>query len=102
MKWVWTWGGESFGYLEGENLWTHDGRHVGKRKGDEIYGSNGQYLGEVMNEDRLITNNSKISYQGNSFTPYGHRVGHVRYANYVGYVMYVGHDDFPHPDELKN
>ncbi len=100
MDWVWTWGGESFGYFDGENLWTHDGRHVGKLNGDEIYGSNGQYLGEVMNDNRLITNNAKSSYRGYSFTPYGNRAGYARYANYAGYAMYAGHSDFPHPDAL--
>lgn len=100
MEWVWTWGGESFGYFDGDDLWTHDGRHVGKRQGDEIYGSNGQYLGEVMNENRLITNNSKKPWRGYSFSPYGRRAGYARYANYVGYAMYAGHSDFPHPDEI--
>ncbi len=100
MDWVWTWGGESFGYFDGEDLWTYDGRHVGKRNGDEIYGSNGQYLGEVMNGDRLITNNAKNLYRGYSFSPYGRRAGYARYANYAGYAMYAGHSDFPHPDAL--
>ncbi len=26
MEWLWTWGGTSFGYRDGDNLWTHDGR----------------------------------------------------------------------------
>jgi len=100
MEWVWAWGGESFGYFDGDDLWTHDGRHVGKKQGDEIYGSNGRYLGEVMNGNRLITNNSKIFRRGYSFSPYGKRAGYARYANYAGYVMYAGYSDFPKPDEL--
>ena len=100
MEWVWNWGGESFGYFDGDDLWTHDGRHVGKRQGDEIYGSNGQYIGEVMSGNRLITNNSKSSWHSYSFSPYGRRAGYARYANYAGYAMYAGHSDFPHPDEL--
>ncbi|HLH51034.1 MAG TPA: hypothetical protein VKV96_16970 [Roseiarcus sp.] len=28
MKWLWTWGGTSFGYRDGDDLWTHDGRDV--------------------------------------------------------------------------
>lgn len=47
MKWVWTWGGVSFGYIEEKCLRTHDGRHVGMiyESGDceEIYYSNGNY-----------------------------------------------------------
>jgi hypothetical protein len=37
MQWLWTWGGVSFGYREGDNLWTHDGRHVGRFHGIEVY-----------------------------------------------------------------
>jgi hypothetical protein len=100
MKHVWTWGGTYFGYFDGDDLWTHDGRHVGKRNGDEIYSPRGRYLGEVMNDDRLIVNKSKKSWTGYSFTPYGRRVGLVPFTNYVGYVMYAGHEDFPAPSAL--
>ncbi len=100
MEWVWTWGGECFGYFDGDDLWTHDGRHVGKRQGDDIYGLKGQYLGEVMNENRLITNNSKKSHRGYAFTPYGRRGGFTRYSNYTGYTMYSGYSDFPHPNQI--
>lgn len=100
MKPVWTWGGKFFGHIDGEDLWTYDGKHVGKLNGNEIYGREGQYLGEVMNGDRLITNNAKRSARGYSFTPYGRRGGFVPYTNYVGYVMYAGHQDFPGPDEF--
>ena len=100
MDWVWTWGGECFGYFDGDNLWTHDGKHIGRRFGDEIYGSDGRYLGEVRNENRLITNIGKKSHRGNSFAPYGNRGGYAKYANYVGYVMYAGCEDFPSPDEF--
>jgi len=34
MQWLWTWGGASFGYKDGDDLWTHDGRHVGRFHGD--------------------------------------------------------------------
>jgi len=100
MDWVWTWGGESFGYFDGDNLWTHDGRHVGKRQGDEVYDRSGAYLGEVRSENRLITNMSQRSTRGPAFTPYGNRAGYARYANYAGYAMYAGYTDFPSPDEL--
>lgn len=100
MQHVWTWGGTYFGYFEGADLWTHDGRHVGKRDGDEIYGTEGRYLGEVMNDGRLITNRGKSSWRGSSFAPYGRRGGLVPFVNYVGYVMYVGHEDFPAPNAI--
>lgn len=37
MKWVWTWSGKCFGYLDGEDLWTYDGKHVARINGEEIY-----------------------------------------------------------------
>jgi hypothetical protein len=98
MKWVWTWGGKCFGYIDGENLWTHNGKHVGRIYGDEIYGANGIYLGELKSENRLITNIAKKSWKKYSFTPYAPRVGYVPYADYVGYVMYAGYEDFPPPN----
>ncbi len=100
MKWVWTWGGNSFGYIDNDNLWTHDGRHVGKLSGDNIFAQNGRYLGEVKDENRLITCNSKSSLEGYSFTPYVCRVAYVQRVDYIGYVMYVGYQDFPLPEEI--
>lgn len=64
MQWVWTWGGQCFGYRDGDHLWTHDGRHVGRFDGDQVYGrGDGSYLGVVMSNDRLITNTSKKSWR---------------------------------------
>lgn len=100
MQHVWTWGGKYFGYLDGEDLWTHDGRHVGKRNGDDIYGPDGRYLGEVMNNDRLITNLSKTSWRRYSFSRWAPRAGIVPFVDYVGYVMYAGHEDFPAPNAV--
>lgn len=100
MEWLWTWGGTSFGYRDGDDLWTHDGRHVGRFQGDEIYGSDGLYLGELRNKNRLITNSGKKVKRTSGFLPYVSRVGYVRYVDYVGYVMYVGYEDFPQPDDL--
>lgn len=99
MDHVWTWSGTYFGYFNGEDLFTHDGRHVGKRReSGEIYDARGQYLGELKNENRLITNLSKRSRR--SFVPYAQRGGLVPFVNYVGYVMYVGHEDFPGPNAV--
>ncbi|QXF12884.1 hypothetical protein [Sphingopyxis terrae] len=100
MNWLWTWGGMSFGYRDGDDLWTFDGHHVARFDGDEIYGPDGRYLGELMNCDRLITHRSKRNWRGARFRPYGRRIGYVRYVNYVGYVMYAGFEDFPPPEAL--
>jgi hypothetical protein len=101
MEWVWTWGGKCFGYLDGDNLWTYDGKHVGKRSGDEVYGSDGRYLGEIKSENRLITNRSKKSWRGHSFSPYGRRGAYVKYTDYTGYAMYAGYEDFPPPESFE-
>jgi hypothetical protein len=101
MKWLWTWGGICFGYLEGDNLWTHDGYHVGQLRNDEVFGMDGQYLGEIKNDDRLITNTSKKGRSSFGFSPFMNRVGYVKYVDYVGYVMYVGYEDFPSPERIK-
>ena len=100
MQWLWTWGGKSFGYRDGDNLWTQDGRHVGHFHGDEVYGADGSYLGEIRNKNRLITHLSKRHRHKSRFAPLGRRVSYVPFVDYVGYVMYVGYQDFPAPTEL--
>lgn len=101
MDWLWTWGGTSFGYRDGDNLWTHDGRHVGRFIGDEVYAPDGRYLGELRNGNRLIFNRSKSSRRKSSFGVFGRRAGYARYANYAGYAMYAGYEDFPAPEALR-
>jgi len=95
MKWLWTWGGRCFGYIEEDNLWTYDGKHVGKLRGVDIYDSKGCYMGEIIIGDRLITRKSKKHYRSYSFAPYANRAGYVKYADYAGYAMYAGYEDFP-------
>ena len=53
--WLWTWGGASFGFRDGESLFTHEGVEAGHFHGDEIYGSDGTYLGELRSDNKLIT-----------------------------------------------
>lgn len=96
---LWRWSGDYFGYREGDDLWTYDGCHVGRFTGDEVYGPDGNYLGEIRNR-RLIRKLSKENRRRGAFTPKASRIRSVPYANYVGYVMYVGYDDFPPPDSL--
>jgi hypothetical protein len=100
MQWLWTWGGASFGYREGNALWTHDGRHVGRFQGDEIYGPDGSYLGEIMNQNRLITCCAKSAWRRTGFTPLGQRGAVGQQGAYGGLGMYGGYEDFPDPDKL--
>ena len=97
MQWLWTWSGKSFGYIVDGCLRTHFGKHVGNLQGQEIYDKNGKYLGEIMSEKFLITNQSKKSWTGYSFTPHSDTTGYTPYSDYTGYTMYSGYEDFPHP-----
>ena len=100
MNWVWTWDGIFFGYYEGEDLWTYDGRHAGKLRQNDIFDRNGHYIGEIINENRLITNQAKKGWRNNIFTPYARRGEYAKFANYAGFTMYAGHEDFPLPDKF--
>ena len=94
MKLMWNWGGKFFGYTHNEHLFTHRGKCVGRIHDEHIYGKAGEYLGEIMSENRLITHKGKINWRGPRAVNY--RGGAIaRYVAYVGYVMYVGHKDFP-------
>jgi hypothetical protein len=55
MDWLWNWGGECFGYREGDSLFTYFGKEIRRFDGEEIFGSNGRYLGEVMSDNRCVT-----------------------------------------------
>jgi sporulation protein YlmC with PRC-barrel domain len=99
MEWLWTWGGESFGYRDAEGLWTHHSRHVGRFLGHEVFGPDGRYLGEVRN-GRLIVNSGKRSRRTSTFSRKLTRIGYVNRVNYVGYVMLVGHEDFPRAENF--
>jgi hypothetical protein len=46
MDWFWNWGGECFGYRDGDSLFSYFGKEFGRFDGEEIYGSNGRCLGE--------------------------------------------------------
>lgn len=100
MKWVWTWSGKSFGWIENDHLITHDGVHAGIIHGAEIYAADGRYLGEIKNENRLITSLAKKGRRWSSFTPRARSMSRVPYVNYAGYVMYAGYEDFPAPVEF--
>ena len=100
MAWLWTWGGESFGYREGDQLRTHDGRDVGRFHGDEVYGVDGQYLGELGDGGRLITRQSKLAHRKSTFSPHMDRMARMQRIDRIGRMMRIGCEDFPSPEEL--
>lgn len=99
MTWLWTWGGTCFGYRSDDKLFTKQGRQVGRFHGDEVYGANGRYLGELR-DGRLIRRKGGKAIIHGSFTPTlgGSYTGQ---ANYVGYVMLAGYEDFPGPESFR-
>jgi hypothetical protein len=100
MDWLWTCGGECFGYRVDDRLFTYSGLQIGRFDEDEVYGSDGCYLGEVMSKNRLITHRGKRSYRHSGFSPVRNG-SYARYANYAGYAMYVGYEDFPSPENFR-
>lgn len=94
MERMFTWGGRSFGYKDGENLWTYSGKHVGKFHDDEIYGPDGRYLGELKNS-KLISKTSRKSRRKSRFTPRMKRMGRMKTVDHIGSVMLAGYEDFP-------
>jgi hypothetical protein len=60
MEWLWNWGGECFGYRNGDDLFAYHGKKVG---------------------NRLITARSKKGWRKYSFSP-SRRGGYARYAGY--------------------
>ncbi|MCZ6538549.1 MAG: response regulator [Chloroflexi bacterium] len=97
---LWTWGGEYFGFRDGENLWTNEGRHVGRvRRNDEVFRPNGAYMGDLI-QGRLIVDWRKTARRASSFTPSDDRGGHTGFANREPLDMLIGFKDFPGPDEV--
>jgi hypothetical protein len=97
--WLWTWGGESFGFRDGNALFAQDGRQVGHFHENEVYGVNGNYLGELGDEDRLITKLSRLGKARSSFAP-RQRMGRMGRMNRMGRMMRMGCQDFPSSREL--
>ena len=52
---LWTWGGDYFGFRDGQNLWTHEGRHVGRFRRDEVFRPDGLYMGDLVKLLRIIS-----------------------------------------------
>ena len=103
IEWLWTWGGASFGYRQGESLFTYDGRSVGRFVGDEVYGANGKYLGELRStgqDRRLTASNYKNSRVVATFSPKAGKA-YERRANRLPQTAYCGYQDFPSPESFK-
>ena len=98
MKSVWTWTGQHFGSWEGDDLWSHHGKHVGRRKGTDIYAPTGTYLGELMGNGRLKVNKAKAAQRAPGFVPSTPREKGLLEAALEGFPLYLGFEDFPHPD----
>ncbi|HHF7365114.1 TPA: 4-fold beta flower protein [Legionella bozemanae] len=94
MTHLWTWSGDYFGYRQDNQLWTSSGIHVGMIYDDVVYDHKGHYLGEIF-RGRLIRNPQKKYFRKYPSIRYGRRVATAKLADYVGYVMYSGMEDFP-------
>ena len=98
MEWLWTWGGECFGYREGDYLWTYDGKHVGCFHDDELYAPDGSYLGEIKQGNRLVIDRSKYGRSKTQFKRSIDRLALPQCENCQPLTLYLGHKDFPLPD----
>ena len=101
MDKLWTCGGRSFGYRDGDDLWTHDGRHVGRFVGNEVFDRNGRYLGEMMGTSRLVTSQKKIGLVRDGFVPRASRPITTTQYDYSAYPMDDGFEDFPAPETIR-
>ena len=97
--WLWTWGGESFGYRDGDALFSQDGRQIGRFHDDEVYGVDGSYLGELSGTDRLLTRLSRVGKTRAPFSPRS-RMGRLGKMSPMARAMRAGCQDFPPPSEL--
>ena len=97
LKWLWTLGGISFGFREGDELWTHVGRHVGHFRGSEVYDPNGGYLGEIRQRSRLIIDTGKLARRQLPFFPLPPRPGAGPRAPVAALILPPDHLDFLPP-----
>ncbi|MGD2131616.1 MAG: hypothetical protein PVI23_02420 [Maricaulaceae bacterium] len=100
LLWIWTHGGESFGYRDGDDLWSFDGRHVGRFHGAEAYAPDGRYLGEFAATNRLLTVRTKRGAARECFIPFDDREPLPPRERYARYELPADCDDFPTPDKL--
>jgi hypothetical protein len=98
MHWLWTWGGECFGYRENDNLWTYNGKHVGCFHGDEVYAPDGWYLGEIKRGNRLVIDRSKSAQSKPCLVRCKDRLTCPRLDYSPPLTLYLSCKDFPSPE----
>ena len=91
MKNYWAWGGKYIGFSEGRYLFSKKGTPIGYIDGEEIFGFDGKYLCDIM-DDRLIVQMGKCVVGWVMAKPC--RMYGTCYADYAGYAMYAGYQDF--------
>lgn len=100
MKWLWTWSGKFFGYIENQRLRTFAGKHVANLEGDELYDENGNYIGEIRNENRLIVNDNKNAKTSKGFIPANDQTEKTEHQDRTELTEIRGHSDFPSIDSF--
>jgi hypothetical protein len=103
--WVWTWGGNSFGYIDEDALYTHDGRHVGyvEPGADDILIfsiADGRYIGQLEDQDRLITKLARSNRHRRPRKARRQRTPRTPRRPRRSRRVRVGHTDFPLPEHL--
>ena len=91
MNHYWAWGGKYIGFSEDGYLFSKRGTSIGYINGDEVFDFSGHYLCDIM-EDRLIVKMGKCVAGGARAKPC--RMCGCSYADYAGYPMYAGCQNF--------
>ncbi len=103
--WLWTWSGESFGYISNDALYTTNGLHVAYvvQDGAEqlIFSVDGQYIGEVKDGDRLITKLSRLGRTRGSRSQRSMRSARSGRSHRSGRSMRSGYQDFPSRSQFE-
>ena len=98
MYWLSTWGGECFGYREGDNLRTYTGKHVGCFHDDEVYAPHGWYMGEIRLGNRLVIDRGKSARSKPRFVRCTDRLACLRLDHCQPLTFYLSYKDFPSPE----
>jgi len=89
----WSWSGKYIGQKYNEHLYSCKGKPLGYFYESEVYDFNGKYIGETLDNNRLIVDRNKRGKKKSSKIKPCNIAG-TSYADYVGYVMRVGYEDF--------
>ena len=93
MSDFWAWSGKYVGFSIDNYLYSKKGHPIGYFSNNILYDFSGRYLADIQNSNRLITVNSHRSMRSGSFCKPANVCGR-NYANYVGYAMIAGCEDF--------